>query len=84
MTVTASGNLFEGLSELMLQYQIVEPGHYVALKDRAYARGWTTIPMARIDKKEAEISYSAQLPATVQTNRRLVRYRIASKGQIVS
>ena len=36
-----------GMQEAALEYQIVLPGSYVALKDPAYARGWTSVAMQK-------------------------------------
>src|SRR6185436_14639334 len=44
------------------------------LKDAAYASRWTVLPMGRTGP-ETEQRFRAQIPATVQTHRRLVRYR---------
>src|ERR1044071_1743527 len=33
-------------NELLLEYQIVEPGKYIALRDAAFQKQWTSIPMA--------------------------------------
>jgi hypothetical protein len=58
-----------------LEYQIVLPGNYVALKDSAYARGWTSVPM-----QKAGDGFTAEIPAGVQTHRALIRYRIRGRN----
>src|SRR3954454_21060347 len=56
-----------------LEYQIVEPGAYVALKDSEYKSRWVSLHMR---PNATEGTFSAEIPSTVQTHRRLVRYRI--------
>jgi hypothetical protein len=82
VTVTAAVADADGLSAVTLSYQIVEPGGYIALTDRAYQTNWTTLPM-----QEAGAGlYRAELPADIQRHRRLVRYRVEAidgAGQLV-
>jgi hypothetical protein len=70
VTVTAATAVT--LKSLELEYQIVEPGKYIPYPDRGYSSGW--IPMA-MEKFHSDKVFSAQIPASVQTHRRLVRYR---------
>jgi len=60
-------------SDLALQYQVVEPGKYIALADATYAKEWTSLPL-RANAKDA--SLMAELPGELQKNRRLIRYRV--------
>ena len=66
--------------ELTLEYQVVEPGKYVALEDAAYRKGWVELPMGdqgvEGDATPGDGVFSAELPPHVQKHRRLVRYRI--------
>lgn len=62
-----------------LQYQIVEPGAYVELKDPAYANNWVSAPMQSGKSTKEETTFTADLPAKTQQHRRLVRYRIAAQ-----
>src|ERR1044071_3603076 len=64
-----------GIQEAALEYQIVLPGSYVALKDPAYARGWTSVAM-----QKSGDSFSAEIPASAQTHRALIRYRIRGRN----
>ncbi len=70
----------KGLSSVMLKYQTVDPGAYVRLTDAAYGTSWTSVPMyddgTHGDAAAGDSVYTATIPASVQTNRRLVRYRI--------
>lgn len=57
-----------------LQYQVVEPGAYVPLAAPEYRSRWMTIPMTT--NAEARGELVAELPETIQTHRRLIRYRL--------
>lgn len=57
-----------------LQYQTVDPGKYIAVKDAAYKSQWTDIPMVQ-SQPSSQATYTSQIPVSVQLNRRLVRYR---------
>jgi hypothetical protein len=58
-----------------LEYQAVDPGKYIALADPAFRAKWASVPM-----KETGGSgeFAATLPAELQVNRRLVRYRVVA------
>jgi hypothetical protein len=79
ITVKLSHTLKAG--DLVLQYQAVDPGKYIALADPAYAKNWTTVRPSAAAQEKAEADDSAltfELPAELQRNRRLVRYRVYS------
>ncbi|MCI0539625.1 MAG: hypothetical protein L0Z50_30815, partial [Verrucomicrobiales bacterium] len=66
---------------LVLQYQVVDPGKYIARADSAYAQQWTSVPLrpeSTSGGSPAGTSLRAELPAELQKHRRLVRYRLAS------
>lgn len=69
----------DGVATVQLQYQVVDPGSYIELNDPAYQSGWTTISMNDAgtggDLLAGDSLYSAILPGTLQTHRRLIRYR---------
>ena len=69
-----------GMNAVNLSYQTVDPGSYIRLTDAAYGTAWTSVLMrdngTNGDLVANDSIYSANLPAGVQTNRRLVRYRI--------
>jgi hypothetical protein len=72
----------DGVASAMLSYQIVEPGSYIRKTDAAYElpANWTSLPM-RDDGLNGDLvvgdsTYSVIIPASVQVNRRLIRYRI--------
>ncbi len=64
----------EGVIEVALEYQIVEPGNYISLDDPAYRQGWTRTLMT----SSTNNLYQATLPADVQKHRRLIRYRLTA------
>ena len=68
------------LGGVILEYQIVDPGKYIALHDPAFERQWTSLPMiAQSNNGSGEgkdAIYSVQLAGSIQKHRRLVRYRI--------
>lgn len=74
----------EGVANVTLAYQIVSPGQYFSKNDAAYANAasWVSLPM-KDDGKGDDLAagddiYTAQVPASIQTNRRLIRYRITA------
>ena len=72
----------EGIQAVSLQYQLVDPGAYVRLTDAAYQVGWSALAMRDDglsgDAIAGDSIFSVTLPGTVQTHRRLVRYRITA------
>jgi hypothetical protein len=69
------------MGAVSLAYQTVDPGSYIRLTDAAYTTSWTSVTMrddgTNGDAVAADSYYTAVLPAAVQTNRRLVRYKIS-------
>ena len=63
-----------------LEYQTMNAGSYIAKSDAAYASNWTSVSMldngAGQDAIAGDGIYTYQLPASIQVNRRLVRYRV--------
>ncbi|MEA3367855.1 MAG: lamin tail domain-containing protein, partial [Planctomycetota bacterium] len=74
----------DGVAGVTLSYQIVEPGDYISLDDSRYADPayWTTAAMyddgTHGDPTAGDADYTAVIPASVQTNRRLVRYQVSA------
>ncbi|MBI3417441.1 MAG: lamin tail domain-containing protein [Verrucomicrobia bacterium] len=79
--ITAKVTDPDGVASVMLQYQIVDPGSYIELDDEAYRTNWVSVPMndrgATPDALGGDDIFSAELPASLQTHRRLIRYRIS-------
>lgn len=76
----------DGVQGIELEYQLVDPGNYVRLGDAAYDGNWTTVVM-RDDGTNGDITagddtYSATLPGSLQTHRRLIRYRITTSDML--
>ena len=60
-----------------LQYQVVDPGKYIALSDPEYGSKWESLSMIEsAGSRDDERIYSIELPASLQKHRRLVRYRL--------
>jgi hypothetical protein len=76
--VTISAKVSAPAKTATLEYQIVEPGDYIALDDSRYRATWQTLPMEKVAGTDSE--FKAQVPATVQTHRRLIRYRLKVAG----
>jgi len=66
-----------GVASVAVEYQVVDPGKYVELKDPAYATGWTSVAMRRGAGPAGATTFVADLP--VQAHRRLVRYRVVAR-----
>ena len=68
-------------SDLVLQYQVVEPGKYVDLHDIAYNENWTRVALSKAAQETSKTggaALTAEFPPELQKNRRLIRYRIYS------
>ncbi len=81
VAITAKLTDLDGMGAVTLSYQTVDPGAYIRLTDATYETSWTQVAMLDDgtggDEMAGDSIYTAVLPAAVQTNRRLVRYRIA-------
>lgn len=80
VTITARITDPDGMGTVTLAYQLVNPGSYIRLTDAAYTTSWTTVAMNDAatggDLLAGDGIYTVVLPASLQTHRRLVRYRI--------
>ncbi|HEY7120830.1 MAG TPA: CotH kinase family protein [Tepidisphaeraceae bacterium] len=87
-TVKITVSIREGMTDVSLEYQVLEAGAYVELKDPEYARNWTPIAMKAGATADGRTTFSVELPAALQKHRRLIRYRITakdpSKGPVLS
>ncbi len=72
----------EGVSAVALNYQVVDPGNYIELADAAYQANWVSVAMTDggtgADTTDGDNVFSVELPGTLQTHRRLIRYRITA------
>jgi fibronectin type 3 domain-containing protein len=84
VTITAKVTDPDGVASVNLTYQVVDPGNYIAVEDAAYNNpaNWTALVMhddgLNGDVTAGDGVYTAVIPASVQVNRRLVRYRVTS------
>jgi hypothetical protein len=80
VTITAKMTDPDGVANVTLEYQLVNPGSYIELGDVAYATNWTAVPMldngSNGDAVAGDDVYTAVMPGALQIHRRLVRYRI--------
>ncbi len=68
------------VSQVDLQLQMVDPGRYIELKEKAFRTNWKTIPMIF-----SAGDWKGGVPGEIQKHRRLVRYRFQiteADGQI--
>jgi hypothetical protein len=80
VSITAKVTDADGVADVTLSYQIVEPGSYINIKDSQYYTDWTNVTMHDDgldgDTIAGDDIYCVQLPGSIQVHRRLVRYRI--------
>lgn len=91
VTITARIEDSDGVLLVNLSYSEVKPGRYVRLTDTAYESGWTVLPMldngTGADLTANDHIYTAEIPASRQRHRNLMRYRITAvdgAGQFVT
>lgn len=82
VTITAKVTDPDGVAEVSLVYQVVEPGGYFHLNNRQYETEWTSIVMnddgINGDEVAGDYIYTAQMSGSLQRHRRLIRYRIVA------
>jgi len=80
VSVTAKVTDTDGVADVTLSYQIIEPGNYINIKDSQYYTDWLNVSMHDDgldgDSIAGDGTYSVQLPGSIQVHRRLIRYRI--------
>ena len=80
--ITAMVTDDDGVSNVTVWYQVVNPGSYSALYSPAYTSGWISVVMhddgLNGDATADDGVFTAELAPAVQAHRRLVRYRIAA------
>ncbi len=86
VTITARITDPEGMGAVSLAYQIVNPGNYIRLSDPAYATTWTTAAMVdngiNGDVLAGDSVFTAVIPASVQTHRRIIRYKVTGADSL--
>lgn len=82
VTVTATVTDPDGVGSVSLRYQIVNPGNYIRRTDPAFraTASWVTLTMmdngTSGDAVAGDSIFTALIPSSVQTHRRLIRYQI--------
>ena len=66
------------VTAVKLEYQIVEPGAYVELKEPKYRQNWTAVEMQPGGAAPGQSVLSVELPGRLQVHRRLIRYRLSA------
>src|SRR5260370_4090666 len=78
--VEITARVRSGITNLVLKYQLVEPVAYIELQEPAFTNNWLSLTMRPSSPASQEqVSFQAELPGTLQINRRLVRCRL--RGQ---
>ena len=78
-TVRISAKVPAGITNLVLQYQVVDPGRYVERKDSAFQQNWLPLAMESGPRSTNTVLFTGEMPASLQVNRRLVRYRFSGR-----
>jgi Lamin Tail Domain/CotH kinase protein len=80
VSITARITDPDGIGAVTLSYQTVDPGAYIRKTDANYLTAWTNVTMVDNgtagDLVAGDSIFTVVLPASVQTNRRLVRYKL--------
>ena len=73
VTISAKVTDPDGVARVELLYQSVTPGNYLSVEDETYEALWESVAMtAQVNNTV----YLAEIPASVQQHRHLIRYRI--------
>ncbi|HLH53601.1 MAG TPA: CotH kinase family protein [Verrucomicrobiae bacterium] len=68
------------MTNLTLLYQVVDPGAYIELQDAAFTNKWVSAPMLPAGESQNVATFHAEIPASVQKHRRLIRYRVRAQS----
>lgn len=84
--ITAKVTDTDGVAQVYLSYQDVNPGDYIEISDPRYATQWTNLVMVD-DGTNGDITsgddiYTVIMPASLQQHRHLIRYRITSSDSL--
>ena len=73
----------DGVRQITLSYQLVEPGRYIRKRDRIFETQWTELPMEDNgqggDALAGDDIHTITLPSSLHHHRVLVRYRITAE-----
>ncbi len=73
----------DGVADVSLGYQLVEPGAYFSKEDPEFEERWTWIAMSDdgegADPRADDAVYTAELSGSLQQHRNLIRYRIRAE-----
>jgi len=73
---------------VILQYQLVDPGRYIDLKDEAFKTNWSAVTMTAENPAsgaaKGNAAFRVELPGVLQVHRRLVRYRVVASGKVIA
>jgi len=80
VTITAKATDPDGVEGVRLMYQPVSPGSYITIQDGQYHAQWYMLEM-HDDGLDGDVTarddlYTVVLPSTLQTHRRLIRYKM--------
>jgi hypothetical protein len=76
--VTIQARVQTNVTAVKLEYQIVDPGAYVELKDPKFQKNWISVPMQPDPSVPGQQWMQAVLPGKLQVHRRLIRYRFSA------
>ena len=86
VTITVTATDPDGVANLVLEYQIVEPGNYIRFTDPDYETQWSTIALRDDgidpDAEAGDDIYSIVMAGSLHTDRRLIRYRITASDNL--
>ena len=78
--ITAKVTDSEGISDVSLEYQVVEPGNYIEIEDPEYKSQWSVLQMVdngtNGDAQAGDDIFTVKMAKSLQKNRHLIRYRI--------
>lgn len=80
--VKVSALLKGSITNVVLLYQVVEPGAYIELQDPAYTNNWVSVTMHMTDPSAEGSTFQSVLPASLQKQRRLIRYRLRVRDSV--
>ena len=80
-TVRISVQAPPSVTQMVLRYQVVDPGRYIELNDPGYRNNWLSQTMQAKPVSPDTLRFTAELPGKLQTHRRLVRYRFEARDE---